>query len=268
VNLLLPGMYVAADSPLHRLDPRVKLGASLLLMALPFAARNLASQLLLIGFVTAIVWLSRAPLLALLRTLRTIFWIGFFMFFFFLFTTPGQVLIEVRGITLTWQGLLAGATQIYRLCLLVIITSLLTFTTSPTQLAHGLESLLGLLKRLRLPVAELVMVLTIALRFVPTFFEEIEKIGKAQRARGADFHSGKPWRRIQGWVTVFVPIFVSAFRRAEELAIAMEARGFRGAQHRTRLYQLSLTYADLLACLIVLALSLAALTVEQMVSQF
>ncbi len=263
MNLLLPGMYMAADSPLHRLDPRVKMGASLLLMALPFAAQSPLSQVLLVGLVIAVARLSRAPLLALLRTLRTVFWIGFFMFFFFLFTTPGEVLVNIQGITLTWQGLLAGATQIYRLCLLVIITALLTFTTSSIQLAHGLESVLGPLKRLRLPVAELVMVLTIALRFVPTVFDEIEKLVKAQRARGADFRSGNPWRRMRGWIAVFVPLFVSAFRRAEELAIAMEARGFRGAQHRTRLYQLSLTRADWLAILIVLAVSLIALLVEQ-----
>jgi energy-coupling factor transport system permease protein len=161
---------------------------------------------------------------------------------------------------------MAGATQIYRLSLLVIITSLLTYTTSPTQLAHGLESLLGPFKRLRLPVAELIMVLTIALRFVPTFFNEIEKLSKAQRARGTDFESGNSWRRLRGWVPVLIPLFVSAFRRAEELAIAMEARGFRGVQHRTRLHKLSLTRTDLLACLVVLAVGLTALGVEQMAS--
>jgi energy-coupling factor transport system permease protein len=259
VNLLLPGMYVAADSALHRLDPRVKMGTATLLMVLPFAAPGPGSTLLLLAFVVAVALLSTAPLRALLRTLGTIFWIGFFMFFFYLFTTPGQPLVILGNITLTWEGLLAGGVQIYRLCLLVIVAALLTFTTSPSQLAHGLEALLGPLARLGLPVRELTMVLTIALRFVPTLFDEIDNIAKAQRARGIDVVSRNPWRRVQSWVPMFVPIFVSAFRRAEELATAMEARGFRTAQHRTRLHQLRLTRRDLTASLVVLAVSLAVL---------
>jgi energy-coupling factor transport system permease protein len=264
VSLLLPGMYVAADSALHRLDPRVKMGGALLFMALPFAAQGLGSTLLLSVFVVTVALLSTAPLLALLRTLRTVFWIGCFMFFFYLFTTPGQPLVALGGIGMTWEGLLAGAMQIYRLCLLVIIASLLTFTTSPAQLAHGLEALLGPLGRAGLPVRELAMVLTIALRFVPTLFDEVDKITRAQQARGADLRSRRPWQRVRSWGPVFVPIFVSAFRRAEELATAMEARGFRGAQRRTRLVQLHLTRQDLLASLVVLVVSLAVLGVERL----
>lgn len=259
MNLLLPGMYVAADSALHRLDPRVKMGAALLLMTLPFSAPGLGSTLLLLAFVAAVAFLSAAPLSALLRTLGTIFWLGFFMFFFYLFTTPGHSLVALGKVTITWEGLLAGATQIYRLCLLVTIAALVTFTTSPAQLAHGLEALLGPLARLGLPVRELAMVLTIALRFVPTLFDEMDKIAKAQRARGIDVVSRNPWQRIRSWVPMFVPIFVSAFRRADELATAMEARGFRGAQHRTRLHQLRLTRQDLAASLVVLIVSLAVL---------
>lgn len=265
MNLLLPGMYVATDSALHRLDPRIKMGSALLLMAIPFAAPNLGSTLLLLTFVGAIAFLSTVPLPALLHTLRTIFWIGFFMFFFYLFTTPGQPLVAVGKIAVTWEGLLAGVRQIYRLCLLVIVASLLTFTTSPGQLAHGLEALLGPLARVGLPVRELAMVLTIALRFVPTLLDEIEKIIKAQEARGANLHSRSLWQRAQSWVSIFVPIFVSAFRRAEELATAMEARGFRGAHHRTRLCQLRLTLQDLAATVVILAVSLAAVGLERLV---
>ena len=259
MNLLLPGMYVAVDSALHRLDPRVKMAAALLLMALPFAAPGVGSTLLLSAFVVAIAHLSAAPLLALLRTLRTVFWLGFFMFFFYLFTTPGLPLVSLWEIALTQEGLLAGATQIYRLCLLVVVASLMGFTTSPSQLAHGVEALLGPLTRVGLPVRELAMVLTIALRFVPTLFEELENITKAQQARGADLRSRNPWRRLRSWVPVFVPLFVSAFRRAEELATAMDARGFRGAQHRTRLYQLRLTRQDLVASLTVMLVSMGVL---------
>ena len=264
MNLLLPGMYVATDSVLHRLDPRVKMGGSLLLMVLPFAAPNLASMLLLVAFVGAIVFLSRAPLAALLRTLHTIIWIGLFMFFFYLVTTPGHPVIVVGRISVTWEGLLAGATQIYRLCLLVIVAALLTFTTSPSQLAHGLDALLKPLARLGLPVRELTMVLTIALRFVPTLFDEVGKISMAQRVRGIDSASGNPWRRMRSWVPVFVPTFVSAFRRAEELAVAMEARGFRGTHHRTHLYQLNLTYGDLIASVVVLVVGLVAVGLERL----
>lgn len=264
MNLLLPGMYVAADSALHRLDPRVKMGAALLLTALPFAVHSLGSVLLLSAFVATVVLLSTAPPIALLHTLRTVFWLGFFMFFFYLFTTPGQTLFALWGVAVTWEGVLAGGTQIYRLCLLVIVASLLTFTTSPAQLAHGLETLLGPLARLGLPVRELAMVLTIALRFVPTLFEEIEKITKAQQVRGVDHRSGGPWQRMRSWVAVFVPIFVSAFRRAEELATAMEARGFRTAQRRTRLVQLRLTRQDLFASLFVLAVGLAVLGLDRL----
>ena len=264
MNLLLPGTYVAADSALHRLDPRVKMGAALLLMAIPFAARSLASALLISGFVAAVALLSAAPLPALLRTLRTVFWLGCFMFVFHVFTTPGQPLVALGGVNVTREGLLAGATQIYRLCLLVIVASLLTFTTSPAQLAHGVEALLGPLARAGLPVREAALVLTIALRFVPVFFAEIEKITRAQEARGASLRSGGPWRRLRSWVPVFVPVFVTAFRRAEELATAMEARGFRGAGQRTRLFRLRLTRRDLAASLVVVALGLAVVGLDRL----
>ncbi|MGD8244578.1 MAG: energy-coupling factor transporter transmembrane component T [Anaerolineae bacterium] len=264
MDLLLPGMHVAAESPLHHLDPRVKMGATMLLMALPFAAPGWPSTLLLVAFVVVIALLSTAPVPSLLRTLGTVFWLGLFMFFFYLFTTPGQPLVTIWRITVTWEGILAGATQIYRLCLLVVLSALLTFTTSPAQLAHGLEAALGPLARVGLPVRELAMVLTIALRFVPTLFDEIDKIVKAQRARGADLRSRSPWRRIRSWAPTFVPIFVSAFRRADDLARAMEARGFRGARNRTRLHRLQLTWQDLVASLVVLLVSLVIIALERM----
>ena len=265
MNLLLPGMYVTTDSVLHRLDPRIKMGAALLLMSLPFATRSQWSNLLLSIFVICIVFLSSVPLAALLRTLRAIVWLGLFMFVFYFFTTPGQPLFALGRITMTWEGLLAGFIQIYRLCFLVIVTSLLTFTTSPAQLAHGLEAVLGPLTQLGLPVRELAMVLTIALRFVPNLFEEIDRITVAQRARGADIRAGNPWQRMRSWVPVFVPIFVSAFRRAEDLATAMEARGFRGVHHRTRMVQLRLTRRDLVATLVVLVVSSAVLGLERLI---
>jgi energy-coupling factor transport system permease protein len=275
---LFPGLYMPDNSLVHRLDPRVKIGAVLLLMMAPFALRGFWGYLVLSAFIALVSVVSRVPLLALLHTLRNLFWIGFFMFFLYIFTTPGQPLVTWGGITATWEGLLAAGAQIYRLCLLVVVASLLTFTTSPVQLSHALESLLAPLEHLRLPVRELAMVLTIALRFVPTLFEEIEKIAKAQRARGVDFRSGgppldkpfgklraglrTPLRRARNLVPVFVPIFVSAFRRANDLATAMDARGFRCSPHRTRLRQLRFSLQDLLAFLVVLGVVLAAISAD------
>mgnify|MGYP000219497694 CR=1 FL=1 len=264
MNLFLPGMYVAADSAIHRLDPRVKGAAALLLMILPFAAPEPASQLLLVAFVAAVAALSRVPLRALIGTLRTVFWLGLFMFVFYFFTTPGRAWIVWGPVALSWEGLLAGATQIYRLCLLVSISALLSFTTSPAQVAHALEVTLGPLGRLGLPVREAAMVVTIALRFVPTLNQELENLVRAQAARGADIRSPRPWRRVAAWVPVFVPLFVAAFRRAEELATAMEARGFRGMQARTHLYELRIARRDGVAALVVLGLVAAACALQRL----
>ncbi len=253
MNLLLPGMYFAADTALHRLDPRVKMGAAMVLMVLPFAARHPLGHLLTVGLVVLAAALSRAPWRALLGTLRTVFWLGLFMFFFYFFTTPGRPLVALGGVAVTLEGLLAGTMQVYRLCLLAVVAALLTYTTSPLQLTHGLEAMLSPLAHLGFPVRELGMVLTIALRFVPTFFEEIETLSRAQKARGVDMAAGPPWQRIRNMVPVFVPLFLSAVRRAEELAVAMEARGFRSQPHRTRLYRLALSRADGVAALVVLA---------------
>jgi len=259
MNLLMPGMYVAAETVVHRIDPRIKMGAALLLMVLPFAAPGWQSGLVLVAAVGAIAALAAVPLFELLRTLLTVFWLGFFMFFFYAFTTPGPAVLSWGTIHVTWSGLATGGIQIYRLCLLVTISSLLTYTTSPTQLAHGLEALLAPLHKVGLPVRELALVLTIALRFVPTMAQQVDKLSKAQRARGIDYGSA-PWNRARNWVPMFVPLFVAAFRRAERLAVAMEARGFRGTAQRTHMSQLHLTRLDLVASLIVLLVAGAVLT--------
>ena len=264
MNLLLPGMYMAMDSALHRLDPRVKLGAAAVLMALVLAAHGWAGYALLTAFVIVIVILSTAPPMAVLRTLRAIFWLGCLMFVFRLFNTPGQPLALFGQFVVTREGLLAGGVQVYRLCLLVVISALLTFTTSPTQLAHGLEAVFRPLSQIGLPVREVTLVLTLALRFAPALLEEIDKISKAQQARGVDMQSRNPLRQMQSWAPLFVPIFVTAFRRAEELATAMEARGFRTAQDRTRLHELRMSGQDWLVLAVTVVASLVIVGLERL----
>lgn len=262
MSILIPGLHVPAQTPLHRLDPRVKMGAALLLTVLPFAAPSLASSLLLSVFLGCMVAMSAVPPLSLLRTLRTVFWAGLFIFLFRFFTTPGRPLLTLGPVVLTWEGLVGGARQIFQLCFLVLVSSLLTFTTSPAQLAHGLETVLRPLLALGLPVREFAMVFTIALRFVPTLSEEIDKLVKAQESRGASIRSGPLWERMRGWTAVFVPIFVSAFRRADDLATAMEARGFRGARERSHLYELRFRRPDLAASLVMVCASAVIMLVE------
>jgi len=262
MNLLLPGTYIAANSPIHRLDPRLKMVTATAVMVLPFIAPSTASQVVLAAFVLTVSLLSLVPKRPLLRTLQTVFWIGCFMFVYQAFTTPGEPVIHWRQVTATWAGLSSGASQVYRLCLLVITAALLTYTTSPSQLTHGLESLLSPLSQIGLPVRELALVMTIALRFVPTMALEISKIQKAQRIRGID-PAGNPVKRLQSWVPMFVPIFVSAFRRADQLALAMEARGFRSARQRTRLNQLHISRSDYIATGIVLATTIIVWTLSR-----
>jgi len=262
VSTLLPGMYIAVDSTLHHLDPRVKLVAALLLMAVPFATHSLTGALLLLLFVALLVLLSTIPLSMLLRTLRPVLWLALFLFLFYLFTTPGQALVRLGSLCATRQGAAAGGLYLYRLLLLVSVAAVLTYTTSPGQLAQGLEALLAPLARLGLPVREFNLVLTIALRFVPTLFDEVDNITKAQRARGLYLDCGPPWQRMRGWVTVFVPLFVSALRRAEALSMAMEARGFFGVAQRTHLRSLRLTTRDGIAAATVLVVSLTAMGLQ------
>jgi energy-coupling factor transport system permease protein len=263
MNLLLPGMYIADESILHRLDPRLKMVAALGLMALPFVVKGLPAYVLLAALVFGLALLARAPLSALLRTLMTVFWLAVLMFVFYLFTTPGRALFSMWGIGVTVEGLQAGGVQVYRICLLVTISALLTYTTSPGQLAHGTEALLGPLVRIGVPVRDISLVLTIALRFVPTVVDEIETISRAQRARGAELNAGGLARRLRSLVPIFVPVFVAGVRRAEELAAAMDARGFRSSPHPTHMTQLRLGRAELVAALACLAAGLTILGVDR-----
>lgn len=252
------GQYIPADSPVHRLDPRTKIAAVTLLMVAIFIVRDFAGYALLTAFLLGIVALSRIPIGYVLRGLRPIVFllaVTLILNVFFSGIEGGQVLVRLGPLAVTREALVRALFIGYRLIALVVATSLLTFTTSPVELTDGIERLLRPFRRIGVPAHELAMMMTIALRFIPTLLEETEKIIKAQMARGAEFERGNIFRRARALVPVLVPLFVSAFRRADELALAMEARCYRGGEKRTRMKQLQFAPRDAVAIAVTVAAS-------------
>jgi len=241
------GQYLPRESPVHRLDPRTKIAAVTLLMVAIFVVRDFAGYALLTAGLLGVIALSQIPLGYLLRGLRPILFLlvlTLVLNVFFGGVQGGTELVRVRGLVITREAVLRALFLGYRLVVLVVVTSLLTFTTSPVELTDGIERLLRPFRRLGVPAHELAMMMTIALRFIPTLLEETEKIMKAQMARGAEFDRGNALRRARALVPVLVPLFVSAFRRADELALAMEARCYRGGEQRTRMKELRFSLRD------------------------
>jgi len=232
------GQYFPGNSLLHRIDPRVKITGVLLLSVAIFLPRAWPGYLASILFTLILVALSRVPLRLILRGLRPILIFLVITAAFNLFLTPGEPLFRLGPLTATRDGLVMVGVTTTRLLLLVIIASLLTLTTSPIRLTDGLERMLRPLRPIGVPAHELALMMTIALRFIPTLAEEADRIMRAQQARGASFSSGSLMARVRSLVPVLVPLFVAAFRRADELATAMEARGYRGGDGRTRMYEL------------------------------
>ncbi len=251
------GQYIPTESPVHRLDPRTKIAAVTLLMVAIFVVRDFAGYALLTAFLLGVIVLSRVPVGHVLRGLRPI---GFLLALtlilnvFFSGIQDGEVLFRLGPLVATREAVVRAVFIGYRLIALVVSTSLLTFTTSPVELTDGLERLMRPFRRIGVPAHELAMMMTIALRFIPTLLEETEKIIKAQMARGAEFERGNVLRRARALVPVLVPLFVSAFRRADELALAMEARCYRGGEKRTRMKELRFAVRDAVG----LALTVAA----------
>jgi len=248
------GQYVPGDSFVHRLDPRTKMGLVAAFVAMLLAVQSWWGY----GAATAMAGLgvaaSRVSLARLVRGLRPLWWFVVLSVVFHAFWTEGHALVRWGPLAVTREGLQQAAMMALRLVLLVAGASLLTLTTSPLDLTEGLERLLAPGRRLGLPAHELAMTMTIALRFVPTLLEEADRIMKAQMARGAAFDRGGPLRRATALLPLLVPLFVSALRRADELAVAMEARCYRGGQGRTRLRQLRMGRRDaVVLCLFVLA---------------
>ncbi len=229
------GQFFPGKSPIHRLDPRVKLVLVLALIVALFLADGVISYALMIGFLLAIIRISKIPFKMVVRGLKPILFIISFTAVLNLFYTPGDYIWQWGFLHISKQGVFVAIQMVLRIMLLIIGTSMLTYTTSPIQLTDGLERLLSPLKRFHAPVHELSMMMSIALRFIPTLIEETEKIISAQKARGADFESGSLIQRAKAMIPILVPLFISAFRRADELAVAMECRLYRGDVGRTRM---------------------------------
>lgn len=258
------GQYIAGDSPIHKMDARVKILSSLLFIALLFVIRCFASYAVITVFIMLLVKLSGVPLKFIVRGLKPLLFILIFTVVINVLMTPGESLVEFDffrwTLKITREGVIAGIYMLLRLIYLVIGTSILTLTTSPLMLTDGIEKLLSPFAVIKVPAHEIAMMMTIAIRFIPTLAEEADKIMKAQTARGADFESGSILRRAKAMIPLLVPLFVSAFRRADELAVAMDARCYRGGKNRTRMKQMKMSRYDIYAVfvLVILCIILAA----------
>ena len=231
------GQYFPGNSLLHRLDPRTKILAVVLYIVALFLAKHFFTYAIMFCVLALSISLSHVPLKSLFRGMKPVV--------FILFYTPGEhVLFHFWILTVTMEGVVNAFFMVIRILMLIAGTFLLTYTTSPILLTDGLESLLGPLKKIKVPVHELSMMMSIALRFIPTLIEETDKIMSAQRARGADFESGNLIQRAKALIPLLVPLFISAFRRAYDLAFAMDCRCYRGGEGRTRMKRMQLAFRD------------------------
>ena len=239
------GQYFPDNTAVHRLDPRTKLLAVTLYIVALFCAKSVYAYGAVIAVLAVCVIVSRVPLRSLTKGLEPVYVIVLFTALMNLFFTAGTPICDLWLLRrISWEGVRSAAVMVLRILLLIMGTFLLTYTTSPISLTDALEHLLSPLKKLKLPVHELSMMMSIALRFIPTLIEETDKIMSAQKARGADFESGNIFRRARSLIPILVPLFISAFRRADELATAMECRCYHGGEGRTALHVLKYRAAD------------------------
>jgi energy-coupling factor transport system permease protein len=243
------GQYYQQTSVIHALDPRTKLLWTIIYVISIFFHHNLAGFLLSGAVFFAVASMTKVPLSFMVRGLKSIFMILLFTLCFQIFFTSGTVLFSIGVISITKEGIRSAVFVALRLVLLVLFSSIMTLTTTPNQLADGLEMLCSPLKRLHVPVHEMAMMMSITLRFIPILMEELDKIMKAQQARGADFETGNIIQRVKAMVPVLVPLFVAAFRRADELALAMDARCYHGGDGRTKMKPLRWGRKDAVAML-------------------
>ena len=247
------GQYYPVESPVHRLDPRTKITATFIYMISIFLIRDIWGYTAAFIFLAFMIHLSRVPFRFMTRGLKGIFILLLFTAVFNVFFTPGEVLLSVWKLNITKEGIRVAVRMVIRLAFLVIGTSLMTLTTTPNSLTYGLERIFKPLKRFKIPVHEIAMMMSIALGFIPILVEELDRIMKAQSARGADFESGRLSKRMKALIPVLVPLFVSAFRHAGDLAYAMEARCYHGGDGRTRMKPLRYKKQDYIAYSTVLA---------------
>ncbi len=257
------GQFFPGNSLLHRLDPRMKLALTFAYIVVIFIPQNGVGLALAAVFMAAVVWLSRLPVSLVLRSMKPVLPLILLTAVINLFYAQGEALWQWWILRITAEGIANAVFIAVRILCLIVGTSLLTYTTSPTALTDGLERLLSPLKVLRFPVHEIAMMMTIALRFIPTLIEETDKIMAAQKARGADLESGGLMQRVRALIPVLIPLFVSSFRRAYELATAMECRCYRGGEGRTRMKQFRLHARDgvCLATMVLLAAVLILLNI-------
>ena len=248
------GQFFPGSSIVHRLDPRCKLLLTIIYIAALFTAESYVSYAVMLIITGVCIALSRIPLKVILRGLKPLWIIIALTAVLNIFFTPGRELVSFWKITITYEGLIRAVFMVLRITMLIAGTFLLTYTTSPIALTDAMEILFGPLKKLKVPVHEMSMMMSMALRFIPTLIEETDKIMSAQKARGADFDSGNLIQRAKAMIPILVPLFISAFRRADELATAMECRLYRGDVGRTRMRQLKIARVDICALLWVAAL--------------
>lgn len=241
------GQYYQVDSCIHRLDPRVKLSATVCYIVSLFIVDNFIGYGIAALFLLLVIKLSKVPFRFMVRGMKAIVFLLIIAVVFNLFLTPGEVVVSFWKLQITKEGIRLAAFMAIRLVFLIMGSSVMTLTTTPNQLTDGLEKLLKPLRVFKVPVHEIAMMMSIALRFIPILLEETDKIMKAQIARGADFESGNLIKKAKSLVPLLVPLFISAFRRANDLATAMEARCYRGGEMRTKMKPLIYKKADVIS---------------------
>ena len=254
------GQYYPTGSVIHRMDPRVKLFGTLVFLISVFAYKGVVGFAIVTLFLAAVIGISKVPFRYMIKGLRAIMILMLITALFNLFLTPGEVLVQIWKLKITKEGVMSAIRMAIRLTYLILGTSLMTLTTTPNQLTDGLEKALRPLAKIHVPVHEIAMMMSIALRFIPILIEETDKIMKAQMARGASFDEGNIIRKAKSLVPLLVPLFVSAFRRANDLAMAMEARCYCGGDGRTKMKPLryqSLDYKAYAVLILYLALLFA-----------
>ena len=248
------GQYLPGNSPVHRLDPRTKILIVFAYIALIFSVKSAVGYGICTLFPIAVCAISKIPAKMIIKSLKPLLFFIIFTAVINLFLTKGKTVVSFWIFNITEEGIILTVKMALRLVLLVAGTSLLTYTTSPIVLTDGIEKLLSPLSRIGVPAHEIAMMMTIALRFIPTIIDETDKIMKAQSARGSDFESGNLFRRAKALVPILVPLFISAFRRADDLAVAMECRCYHGGSNRTKLKTIKMTRLDLVAILLFAAM--------------